>query len=70
MGSIQQRPDGFVGTSINLDNGDVTNPFTGSVNIVSTAFEVAAVPEPSTLILLGLGTLGLFGYGGRRRRRN
>jgi hypothetical protein len=27
------------------------------------------VPEPSTLTLLGLGSLGLLGYGWRRRNR-
>jgi PEP-CTERM motif len=34
----------------------------------SFSVEVAAIPEPASLTLLGLGTLGLLGYGWRRRK--
>jgi hypothetical protein len=41
--------------------------------IFGPSFEVASavsgVPEPSTLTLLGLGSLGLLGYGWRRRKQ-
>jgi hypothetical protein len=36
----------------------------------TTAASTPAVPEPSTLTLLGIGTLGLFGYRWRRRTRS
>lgn len=33
-------------------------------------YTVAVIPEPSTLVLAGLGLIGLLAYGSRRRRPN
>ncbi len=45
-----------------LDPGDVAE-----INKITQTFSQA--PEPGTLTLLGVGTLGLLGYGWRRRKR-
>ncbi len=42
--------------------------FENGPNPVNLAFQ-RAVPEPSSVALLGIGALGLVGYGWRRRRR-
>jgi len=40
----------------------------GGASASVTGFSPAAVPEPSTMAIAGLGALGLIGYGIRRRR--
>lgn len=44
----------FVGTNADLMTGEVSEPFTGVAEVVSTAFSIAliSVPEPSSLSLL------------------
>ena len=46
------------------------NPIAGSTGlVVGSAFvDAVGVPEPSTLVLVGLGVVGLVGYAVRRRR--
>jgi hypothetical protein len=42
--------------------------FYGEQSTVCT-FQATVIPEPSTLVLLGIGALGLLAYGWRRRKR-
>jgi hypothetical protein len=46
-----------------------TNSDPGIVGYFGPNFQVTPAPEPSTLTLLTLGTLGALGYGWRRRKR-
>jgi len=53
---------------------DATNYTTGKVaaidgsTVTLAGFQPAVVPEPSSMVLVGLGVLGLTGYGLRRRK--
>jgi hypothetical protein len=63
-----------LGSSLRRANLDGTNQqqfASGSPSILSLQFEqsVAAVPEPASAILVGIGVLGMMGYS-RRRRSN
>jgi hypothetical protein len=51
------------GLDLYLENGNLQGDY------LALTPSVAATPEPSSLTLLGLGSLGLLGYGWRRRKQ-
>ena len=43
--------------------------YTGSLGTGTRSFELFVIPEPSTLVLAGVGILGLCALGWKRRKR-
>jgi hypothetical protein len=76
-GTISQTTAVTFKEDSNLSLGDILTPsqvaslpsFTGSVTVDSFDQFTRPVPEPASLTLLSLGTLGLLGYAWRRRKR-
>ena len=50
-------------------NGDVPYAYWDNSGTLTATFDVYSTPEPSTIVLLGMGAVALAGYAWRRRRK-
>lgn len=75
VGSMTVNNSGSVFRMPDLDSGATTSAYLANIDgqfsdtISTTVSTTAAVPEPSSLGLVGIGGLGMFGYGWRRKRK-
>jgi hypothetical protein len=54
---------------ITFDQKDLWSFINGDTGLSDFHIRISSVPEPSSVVMLGLGTLGLLGYVARRRSR-
>ena len=68
FGFNDPKPYVNVTWSNNLDICDVFLPVAGGLGVYTDGPVHAPVPEPSTLVLLGMGAIGLLAYAWRKRK--
>ena len=70
LNNLIDAPDGWTlmhATAIS-DNGWIVGYGTHNSGSTAHGFLLTPIPEPSTLVLLGVGAISLLGYAWRRRR--
>jgi hypothetical protein len=65
---IQVASGGFTNNgTVDVSGGSSLGAAVGGDGVFTAPASVSSVPEPSSVVLLALGSLGLLGYGWRRR---